>query len=94
VGVNVVNRREPTKKDIYIKQVLKGKKLHSIGQSYMVTIPIDFIKAFGEEIGGAYWVKVSHGKKPNTLVITPITRADVDSAIAKATDAVGEDESE
>lgn len=88
----MVNRRKPTKTDIYIKQVLKGRKLNSVGQSYMVTIPIDFIKAFGEEIGGVYWVKFTQGKKPNTLIITPITQAEVDSAITKAADAAREDQ--
>lgn len=79
-------KRESTKTEIIIRQVLKANKLHKIGNSYMTVIPFGFLKSCGEEIEGAYWVKIESGKKPNTLTITAITMADIEGVITIASD--------
>lgn len=72
----------------FLKDVLGAKRLHKIGNSYFSIIPADAIKRHADKIDGSYWVKIENGTKPGTLIITLVSRKDVDKKLDIAADTI------
>ncbi len=79
------NDREPTKHELVIKQLLGAVRLHKIGNSYMITIPLSFLNAFSEKIDGRYWAKLEQSDDLKRLIITPITMREVNQVSGEIT---------
>jgi len=79
------SEREPTEHELIIKQLLGAVRLHKIGNSNMITIPLTFLSAFGEKIDGFYWAKLDQSEDLKHLIITPITMDDVNQISGEIT---------
>lgn len=68
--------KEQTKDEYILKRVIGAVKLHKVGNSYMLVIPITFLAAYGERIDGEYYATIN--QNANTVIVTPQKQADID----------------
>lgn len=79
------NGREPTEHELVIKQLLGAVRLHKIGNSNMVTVPLAFLSAFADKIDGFYWARIDQSEDYKHLIITPIKMEDVTNISGEVT---------
>lgn len=69
------DKQGESKNEYILRKIIGARRLHRIGNSLAVVIPINFLAAYGERIDGSYWVTID--QDGSTLIIKPQTNADV-----------------